>query len=161
MRGEERGSQRPQAEPTGVFRGPSPFRELKRQAVYEAVAVVVLLAITGWPPDLGREWWALLAFAAFTGLLMAAAGPTIVTTARWDETGVEFRWLLGGPSFYLWDELERLARPSRWQGSDGTGALLFTRWREVIEISSRGENYSAFVAALRARLPVARDRDGL
>jgi hypothetical protein len=108
-----------------------------------------------WPPRVGPEDWPLLAVAGACGLLLVPLIMlSVLEEARWDETGVEFKWLLCRPRHYHWDELRSVRLPSRMQRRSAIGLLVRTSTNEIIDIDWRGLNYAAFQAALVAHLPV-------
>jgi hypothetical protein len=145
--------QEPQAESPNVYTGSSPLRELGQLLVFEVVVLLAMATAAGWH-GLLEGWPVMLPIMGFPVLVAMVVGPTIVREARWDDAGVEFRWLWGRPSSYMWDELQKLARPNLLRRTDGTGLLLYTRGGEVIEIKSGGENFAAFSDALKQKLPL-------
>jgi hypothetical protein len=142
------------AAPSGAYRGPSAFQDLKHLLVVDAVGVAGAAVVTHSLTDLRDYWWAAFGLAGLFVLMTLAAGRTIIREAHWDEVGVEFRWLYGAPTFYPWEGLERVAPPGGFRRSEGTGLLLYTRHNEMIEIREAGEHFAAFAAALLARLPL-------
>jgi hypothetical protein len=139
----------------GRYIGPSLARELRQlffpEVLFALVIGVLLQGIGGLP---GHVWGA-LAFAGVAVALALLAGPTILREARWDDTGVEFRWLYGSFHFYTWDELCGIRRPGRWSEKFGSGLIVATTRKETITVDWRGENYEAFARALLARVSIA------
>lgn len=155
-----RGAEESDVPRQGTYTGPSLARELRDFLLPDAVLSLVIGVVLEGAGGLPGYVWGGLVFAGVVVALLLLGGPTVLREARWDETGVEFRWLYGGFHFYAWDELCEIRRPGGWSRKFGSGFIVATTRNETITVDWRGGNCQAFVKALLVRVPVAqRDRD--